>query len=142
VVALTNSNPGMAYWKAVKHAFRYLKSTLNMKLEYGPDEDTEELFVTFCDADHGGNPDNRKSTSGVLVKVGRGAVIWISKLQSIVMLSTTEAEHMAGVVGGKEICWLRNMMLELGYKVIGPLQLWMDNQSSMSVERILNIMGR
>ena len=46
-----------------------------MKLEYGPDEDMEKLFVTFCDADHGGNLDNGKSTSGVLVKVGRGAVI-------------------------------------------------------------------
>jgi len=106
-----------------------------MKLEYSPDKDTEELFVTFCDADHGGNPDNRKSTSGVLVKVGRGAVIWISKLQSIVTLSTTEAEHVVGVVGGKEICWLRNMMLELEYKVIGPSQLWIDNQSSMSVAK-------
>jgi len=135
VLAHFNSNPGMTHWKAVKHAFCYLKGTLNMKLEYGPDEDTEELFVTFCDTDHGGNPDNGKSTSGVLVKVGRGAVIWISKLQSIVTLSTTEAEHVAGVVGGKEICWLRNMMLELGYKVMGPSQLWMDNQLSMSVAK-------
>jgi len=125
----------MAHWKAVKHAFHYLKGTLNIKLEYGPDEDTEKLFVTFCDADHGENLDNRKSTSGVLVKVGRGAVIWISKLQSIVTLSTTEAEYVAEVVGGKEICWLRNMMLELGYKVIGLSQLWMDNQSSMSVAK-------
>jgi len=70
-----------------------------------------------------------------LVKVGRGAVILISKLQSIVMLSTTEAEHVAGVVGGKKICWLRNMILELGYKVMGPSQLWMDNQSSMNVAK-------
>ena len=113
VLARFNFNLGMAHWKTGKHAFHYLKGTLNMKLEYGSDEDTEELFVTFCDADHGGNPDNGKSTSGVLVKIGRGAVIWISKLQSMIMLSTTEAEHMAGVVGGKEICWLKNMMLEL-----------------------------
>ena len=135
VLARFNSNPGMAHWKAVKHVFRYLKGTLNMKLEYGPDEDTTEQFVTFCDADHGGNKDNGKSTSGILAKVGRGAVIWISKLQSIVTLSTTEAEHVAGVVGGKEICWLRNMLVELGYKIEGPSQLWMDNQSSMSVAK-------
>ena len=135
VLARFNSNPGVAHWKAVKHAFRYLKGTLDMKLEYGADEDTEELFVTFCDADHGGNPDNGKSTSGILVKVGRGAVIWTSKLQSIVTLSTTEAEHVAGVVGGKEICWMRNLMLELGYKIKGPSQLWMDSQSSMSVAK-------
>ena len=130
-----NSNPGVAHWKAVKHAFQYLKGTLDMKLEYGPDEETQELFVTFCDADHPGNPGNGKSTSGILVKVGRGAVIWISKLQSIVILSTTEAEHVAGVVGEKEICWLRNMIVELGYTIKGLSQLWMNNQSSMSVAK-------
>jgi len=53
VLACFNSNSGMAHWKAVKHAFHYLKGTLNMKLEYDPDENTKELFVTFCDTDHG-----------------------------------------------------------------------------------------
>jgi len=62
-------------------------------------------------------------------------VIWIRKLQSIVTLSTTEAKHVAGVVDGKKICWLRNMMLELGYKAMGLSQLWMDNHSFMSVAK-------
>ena len=75
VLSCFNSNPGMAHWKAVKHVLQYLKETLDMKLEYGPDEGTEKQFVTFCDADHAGNLDNGKSTSGILVKVGRGAVI-------------------------------------------------------------------
>ena len=45
-----------------------------------------------------------------------GAVCWSSKLQSNVTLSTTEAEYVAAVAAGKEICWMRNMLGDLGYK--------------------------
>ena len=55
------------------------------------------LFTTYSDADHSGNPDNGKSTSGMVVKMGTGAISWASKLQSIVTLSTTEAEYIAAV---------------------------------------------
>ena len=43
--------------------------------------------------DHGGNPDNGKFTGGYVVNIGSGAVSWSSKLQPLVALSTTEAEH-------------------------------------------------
>ena len=99
------------------------------------DKELNEQFVKFCNVDHEGNKDNGNSTSGILVKFGREAVIWISKLQSIVTLSITEAKHVAGVVAGKEICWMRNMLLELGYRTKGPSPLWMDNQSSLSVAK-------
>ena len=64
VLARFNSNPGMAHWKAVKHLFRYLQGTLDMKLEYGPDTSIgKDMFITFSDADHGGDKDCGKSTS-------------------------------------------------------------------------------
>ena len=37
VLAHFNCNPGMAHWKAVKYVFCYLKKTVGLKLEYGPD---------------------------------------------------------------------------------------------------------
>ena len=58
VLARFNSNPGMAHWKAVKHLFCYLKETLDMTLEYGPDPPIgNDMFITFSDADHGGDKD-------------------------------------------------------------------------------------
>ena len=93
VLARFNCNPGKKHWNAVKHVFRYLKGTVDLKLEYGPDGGQEnERFLTYCDADHGGDVDRRKSTSGYMVKMGSGVVSWSSKLQTIVTLSTTEAE--------------------------------------------------
>src|SRR5882762_3529663 len=53
-----NSNPGMEHWKAVKHLMRYIKGTVDMKLTYAPSPlRSDEPFVSYTDADHGGNSD-------------------------------------------------------------------------------------
>ena len=136
VLARFNSNPGMTHWKAVKHLFHYLKGTTDMKLVYKPDPSVHDHFVAYSDADHGGNKDNGKSTTGYMVKMGSGAVCWSSKLQPIVTLSTTEVEYVAAVAAGKEICWMRNLLGELGYKPsLQPSKLFVDNQSCMTVAK-------
>ena len=136
VLARFNSNPGRAHWNAVKHLFRYLKGTVDMKLEYGPDESIgPEMFVTYSDADHGGNKDNGKSTTGYMVKLGLGVVAWKSKLQPVVTRSTTEAEYIAGGAAGTEICWMQNVLKELGYTPSAPAKLCVDNQSAISVAK-------
>src|ERR1700677_820177 len=104
VLARFNSNPGPAHWQAAK-LLRYLKGTTNQKLVYQPST-LPEPFITYSDADHGGNPDNGKSTGGYVVKIVSGAVSWSSKLQPLVALSTTEPEHISAVEVGKEILWM------------------------------------
>jgi Reverse transcriptase (RNA-dependent DNA polymerase) len=134
VLARFNSNPGLAHWQAAKHVLRYLKGTVNHRLVYRPSS-SPEPFITYSDADHGGNPDNGRSTGGYVVKIGTGPVSWSSKLQTLVALSTTEAEHISAVEAGKEILWMREFMGELGYNVSGPSLLWMDNQSAIAVSK-------
>jgi hypothetical protein len=134
VLARFNSNPGPAHWQAAKHVLRYLKGTIDHKLVYQPST-SPEPFITYSDADHGGNPDNGKSTGGFVVKIGSGAVSWSSKLQPLVALSTTEAEHISAVEAGKEILWMRQFMGELGYTISGPSLLRMDNQSAIAVSK-------
>ena len=134
VLARFNSNPGPAHWQAAKHVLRYLKGTMDHSIIYQP-SDSPEPFITYSDADHGGNPDNGKSTGGYVVKIGSGAVSWSSKLQPLVALSTTEAEHISAVEAGKEILWMHQFMGELGYSVSGPSVLRMDNQSAIAVSK-------
>jgi hypothetical protein len=50
-------------------------------------------------------------------------------------LSTTEAEYIAAVSAGKEICWMHNLMQEMGCPATGPSILRMDNQSAISVAK-------
>ena len=134
VLARFNTNPGIEHWKAVKHLFRYLKGSLDYKLVYGP-TDSSELFITYTDADHGGNPDNGRSTGGYAVIIGGGAVSWSSRLQSVVSLSTTEAEYIAAVEAGKEIIWMRNLLTEFGFNITSPSPLLIDNNSAVTVAK-------
>lgn len=143
VLSRFSKNPGWTHWLALKRLLRYLKGTLDYKLTYCPcDNDSQERFLTFSDADHGGNPDNSRSTSGFVVKMGTGAVSWMSRLQPFVTLSTTEAEYVASVSAGQEILWLRNLLYELGYGSSGSSTLHMDNQSAMSVAKNPDHHGR
>jgi hypothetical protein len=97
------SKPGPAHWKAAKRLFRYLCSSVDHRLNYAPDPSSPQLFTTYCDADHGGNPDNSRSTNTYIVKMGTGAVSLMSHPQSIVVLSMMEAEFISAVSAGQQI---------------------------------------
>jgi hypothetical protein len=127
--------PGPAHWKAAKHLFRYLRGSVDYRLTYAPDPNSSQLFTIYSDADHGGNPDNGCSTSAYVVKMGTGAVSWMSRLQSIVALSTTEAGFISAVSAGQEIVWMRSFLGKLGYSFDAPSLLLVDNQSAIQVAR-------
>lgn len=111
VLAQFSANPGMRHWAAVKHLFRYIKGTMHLLLVYAPTL-SRDHFTTYSVADHAGNPDNR-STSGMAVLISTGAASWANKLQTIVALSTTEAEYAAACSAGQEIVWLQSFFREL-----------------------------
>ena len=73
VLARFNSNPGPSHWQAAKHVLRYLKGTMGYKITYQP-SDSPEPFITYSNADYGGNSDNGKSTGGYVVRIGSGVV--------------------------------------------------------------------
>ena len=133
-LARYNSNPAPIHWKAVKHVFRYLQGTKNYELVYKPTKE-EELFITYSDSNHGACKDTGRSTGGYVVKIGTGAVSWSSKLQSVVALSTTEAEYIAAVEAGKELKWMRSLLGEFGYKFDNASTLCIDNMSSINVSK-------
>ena len=132
VLARFNTNPGRIHWAAVKHLFRYLKGTMDMRLSFSPDPNASELFVGYSDADHGGDKDTGYSTGSYVIKMGNGTVSWRSKLQDVVTLSTTEAEYISGVHAGQELIWFHNLLTELGYSFSGPHTLYIDNQSAIA----------
>ena len=49
----------------------------------------------YTDSNYAEKADDRRSASGVVVTLGTATVGWISSTQSIVTLSTTEAEYVA-----------------------------------------------
>ena len=63
-----DSYPGVDHWTAVKNILKYLKRTKDMFLVYGGDE---ELVVNgYVDASFDTDPDDSKSQSRYILKVG------------------------------------------------------------------------
>ena len=81
------------------------------------------------------NTDNGCSTGGYLLCIGGGAFSWSSRLQSLVLQSTTEAEYIAAVDAGWEMVWMHHLLSEFGHSLPGPSVLHMDNQSAISVSK-------
>ena len=69
--------------------------------------------MTFSDANFAADPDKRRSTSGVVITFNGRAVLWFSKLQSVVATSTAEAEYIAAAAATKESLWVRKMLGEI-----------------------------
>ena len=135
-LAQYNNNPGPQHWQAVKHILRYIKGTMELKLTYrsdGLNTMSSNLCKGYSDADHAGDLDTRRSTSGFLIKMGTGAVSWSAKKQTVVADSSTEAEYVSASSAGREILWMRSLLQELGMEIEGPSTLHVDNLSALRV---------
>ncbi|CAL8092463.1 unnamed protein product [Prunus armeniaca] len=83
--------------------------------------------------DWAGNVTDRKSTSGYFTFVGGNLVIWRSKKQNVVALSSAEAEFRGMTKGICELLWLRKLLTELGYKPTSTMNLFCDNKAAITI---------
>ncbi|UYV77006.1 hypothetical protein LAZ67_14002793 [Cordylochernes scorpioides] len=65
-------------WEAVKRIFKYLVGTTEYGIMYQKGHKVGVL-ESFSDADFAGDPETRRSTSGVVCKLAGGAISWLSQ---------------------------------------------------------------
>eukprot|EP00253_Pinus_taeda_P020995 PITA_20995 len=87
------------------------------------------LLLGFIDSDCAGDPDDRKSTAGYVFTLGLGPITWACKKQSVIYLSSAEAEYRGVIDASKEALWLRQILSEFGFQQQHPTTLWCDNKS-------------
>jgi hypothetical protein len=95
----------------VKWVLLYLRGTIDYCITYNSGC---ELFCGYVDSNFAGDLDKRRSTSGYVFTLVGGAISWMSKLQNIVALSTTEAEYVVASHACKEAVWLKGLFGEVG----------------------------
>ena len=130
-----SAKPEWEHWLAAKRVMRYLQGTQDLCLSLGSDDTQSRQLKGYSDADYAGDVDKRRSTSGYAFFIGDSLVSWRSKRQSVVALSTTEAEYIAAVSAGQEAMSLRNLIAELGYLQKSGTTIYMDNQSAIRVAK-------
>ncbi|KAJ0392282.1 hypothetical protein P43SY_006190 [Pythium insidiosum] len=79
--------PRELHWRAAVRVLRYLKGTASMGIKYKQSKSGGINMVTYCDANWGGDKETRRSTSGVIIMLGGGPVVYRSKRQATVSLS-------------------------------------------------------
>lgn len=131
-VSRFNQNPGQAHWVAVKRILRYLKGTIDWKLQFNGAKINGPEIIGYCDADWASDQDDRRSITGYIFLKNNSPISWNSRKQQTVALSTTEAEYMAMSSATQEALWLRFLSNELSGKS-DPVLLNVDNQGAQNL---------
>ena len=123
--------PEETHLQAAKKILWYLKGTASHGLLFS--KTNSGTLHSYSDSDWGMDLDTRRSTSGILHKIGTTSISWSSKLQPTISLSSTEAEYKALTEASKDIIHYRRLLQELGYLDENPTVLLSDNQSSIKL---------
>lgn len=125
--------PRRSHEVAIQRICRYLQGTKDKGMRFTP---TKELKIDcYVDADFAGlwnveddqDPVCVKSRTGYCLTLGECPVIWVSKLQTEVALSTTEAEYIALSQSMRELLPMRRLLQE----IIKALELEGTNEAML-----------
>ena len=138
--------PRRAHENAVKRICRYLKGTKTEGMLIR--QMTELQLNCYADADFAGlwrveheqDPTCVKSRTGYIVTLGENPILWVSKLQSEVAVSTMEAEYIALSQSIRELLPLKRILKEVGktfgknkFRVITYSTIFEDNSGALTL---------
>ena len=129
------SRPSKADLNFAKYVLKYLKGTLHYDLKFSKsDEDLK--VIGHCDSDWGASSD-RRSISGFCYQLNsKGPLVsWKSKKQSIVALSSCEAEYVSLTFAIQEAKFLSQLFVDMQGCREQPVLLYADNQGAIALAK-------
>lgn len=123
-----NAAHTVQHWTAAKHVLRYLRGTASMGISYTGGTLSP---MVYSDSSFSQCPATRRSVTGYVVILCGGAVCWKSQRQSVVALSTTEAEYIAAAECYKHTAWVRSFMFDIFQPLESPTLFYVDNTSAI-----------
>jgi len=105
-------DPWDSHWSAVKRILRYLKYTISHT--FCIHRNSSKQLTAFLDSNWASCPNDRRSTSGYCVLLGKNTLSWGSKKQPTVSRSSTESEYKAISNASAELVWIQTLLGELG----------------------------
>jgi hypothetical protein len=145
-----SSNPKQSHALAVKYIARYLAGTREDGIVMKP---MQSGFECYVDASHAGDwkqqsaiddPSTARSRTGYVIRFANCPLVWASKLQTEIALSTTEAEYIALSTSTREILPLLAMAKEAAkLKIISRIdppvvlcKIFEDNQGAVEMANV------
>lgn len=128
-----------SHFKYAKRVLAYVFHTDNLCLNFST---CKEEIVAYSDADWGCDPVDRKSVSGIIIKLFGCPVFWSSRKQRVVTRSSCFAECHALADTIDEVKFIRSLLIEMGLDSTGPAIIYEDNSSTLSLANNCNFTKR
>lgn len=129
---------------AYKEMLRLVNFVLNTKdlglrLEptVGKSSDEWDLLI-YTDSDWAGDKETRRSITGFIIFLMGCAILWRSKQQKSVSLSSAEAEYYALSEAAKEIKFVAQLLMSMGMRVKIPIIVRVDNVGAIFMSENLS----
>ena len=119
-----------AAYKEMLRVVKYVLDTKSFGLRMEPFVLEDKLvwgMVLYTDSDWAGDKDNRRSVSGFILFLCGVPIMWRSKQQKLVALSSSEAEFVAISEAAKEILFVVQVLELIGITVVKPVTVKVDN---------------
>ncbi|XP_068329911.1 uncharacterized protein [Pyrus communis] len=123
-------NPMVSHFTAVKRILRYLKGTMDFGISYSKGDFT---LHAFSDADWAGDPNDRRSTTGLVVFLGNNPISWSSKKQQTISRSSTEAKYRALSSTAAKLDWIQQILTFLHVPIPATPVLICHNLSAIAL---------
>ena len=97
---------------AVKRIIRYINGTSDYGIWYS--RDSNECLAGYSNADWAECINDRNSTSGGCFYLGNNLVLWMSKKQNSISLSTAKAEYIVAGSCCAQLLWMKKLLHDYG----------------------------
>jgi hypothetical protein len=126
-------NLSEVHMEATLRVLRYLKSSPGRGILFSKNDHLN--IIGYTDVDWAKNLTDRKSTLGYFIFFRGNLVIWKSKKQNVVALSSAEGEFRGMTKGLCEILWIKGLLKKLGYLIETEIKIKMycDNKSAITI---------
>ena len=123
-----------AAWKELLRVIKFVLDSQEKGLRIVPKMIEGKLqlkLVGYSDSDWAGDKDDRKSVSGFVLFLCGVPIMWRSKSQATVALSSAEAEYVAVSEMAKEVVFVVQVLITLGVPVETPVECFVDNMGAI-----------
>lgn len=130
------TNPTKEQHESALNVVRYLNGTRDLTIVFKRRHIDDYDLVAYSDSDWGGNLDNRRSRSGGLILLGGSPIYWSSVIQTLVALSSAEAEINALKDVVKNVLWIRGILRDttlIPEIIANPTIVYEDNSAVLEI---------
>jgi hypothetical protein len=136
--------PSAAALKELKRTIKFVLDTEDFGLKIEPDKITTMKWrlKVYTDSDWAGDKDTRLSVTGYVLFLRDVPILWKSKGQRSIALSSSEAEYYALSEAAKDIKFTYMLMVNMGIEIELPIQVYVDNVGALFMTENISTSGR